>query len=303
MKNKTMSRASNWAGVALAGVLALMALVSPAGAVQSVRRAPAVAAPAAEAQPALSGNYVGGVDLAYSLPGVFTDTLPPPNPLPEVNLGQIDLGLMLTQAGTTVTGYVELTTTLVFTGEHTVGAVAYGPAVMGTLNGAKLTLISEKVSHKTAAGQTLERQFWLEVDPFVPEADNLLSGKYRETVWGYGPQPMTMVGTFTLQGPMSQGPAPLAAQLLASATVGMAPFQVYFTDQSSGDPTGWQWSFGDGDMSTQQNPVHTYTVPGTYTVSLTVTRNGETNTQTRTDYIRVLQAGDQRLVLPLVFRR
>jgi len=49
---------------------------------------------------------------------------------------------------------------------------------------------------------------------------------------------------------------------------------VTFTDTSydpDGVIVGWLWDFGDGTDSTEQNPVHTYTVPGTYTVTLTVT--------------------------------
>ncbi len=48
----------------------------------------------------------------------------------------------------------------------------------------------------------------------------------------------------------------------------------YFNDISSvtiGSITGWQWDFGDGNVSQQQNPVHTYAFPGNYTVNLTVT--------------------------------
>ena len=47
-----------------------------------------------------------------------------------------------------------------------------------------------------------------------------------------------------------------------------------FTDNTQGS-ISWFWNFGDGDTSTQQNPIHTYSLPGTYTVSLTtVTANG-----------------------------
>ena len=47
-----------------------------------------------------------------------------------------------------------------------------------------------------------------------------------------------------------------------------------FTDNSStgiGTITGWAWNFGDGNTSTLQNPSHTYTASGTYTVSLIAT--------------------------------
>ncbi|NTW24685.1 MAG: PKD domain-containing protein, partial [Lentimicrobium sp.] len=51
--------------------------------------------------------------------------------------------------------------------------------------------------------------------------------------------------------------------------------------------TSWQWNFGDGGTSTQQNPTHTYTLAGTYTVSLTVSDGSISNTETKTSYITV----------------
>lgn len=42
-----------------------------------------------------------------------------------------------------------------------------------------------------------------------------------------------------------------------------------FTDLSSGNPTSWTWDFGDGDSSNSQNPSHTYTTTGVYSVELT----------------------------------
>ena len=51
---------------------------------------------------------------------------------------------------------------------------------------------------------------------------------------------------------------------------------VQFHDESH-DPDGqivsWEWDFGDGEASKEQNPQHTYGQPGTYEVSLTVTDN------------------------------
>ncbi|MFN0175333.1 MAG: PKD domain-containing protein [Saprospiraceae bacterium] len=48
------------------------------------------------------------------------------------------------------------------------------------------------------------------------------------------------------------------------------PLQVTFTDVSSYLPTAWHWDFGDGAMSQDTNPVHTYALPGTYNVCLIV---------------------------------
>ncbi|NOX46053.1 MAG: PKD domain-containing protein [Chlorobi bacterium] len=46
-----------------------------------------------------------------------------------------------------------------------------------------------------------------------------------------------------------------------------------FTDASSSSAgiEFWNWEFGDGNTSTDQNPTHTYTVPGDYTISLSIT--------------------------------
>lgn len=57
-------------------------------------------------------------------------------------------------------------------------------------------------------------------------------------------------------------------QLTDSTGTGGFPFQ--FTDLSMGNPDNWFWNFGDGNTSTQQNPLHTYTEPGLYWVTLTV---------------------------------
>jgi lysophospholipase L1-like esterase len=49
---------------------------------------------------------------------------------------------------------------------------------------------------------------------------------------------------------------------------------IHFTDTTTGNPTSWSWNFGDGDTSTERNPVHTYKTTGNYQVTLTVTGLG-----------------------------
>ncbi|GAB5417862.1 MAG: hypothetical protein Crog4KO_23900 [Crocinitomicaceae bacterium] len=48
------------------------------------------------------------------------------------------------------------------------------------------------------------------------------------------------------------------------------PHTVFFTDNST-LPDTWFWDFGDASTSTLQNPIHSYTSFGTFTVTLTVT--------------------------------
>jgi PKD repeat protein len=65
------------------------------------------------------------------------------------------------------------------------------------------------------------------------------------------------------------------------------PLLVSFTDQSTNPVTSWAWDFGDGGTSTLQNPTHTYTAAGSYTVALTVSGPGGADTETQSGYVIV----------------
>lgn len=72
---------------------------------------------------------------------------------------------------------------------------------------------------------------------------------------------------------------------------GEAPLTVLFSDMSEAGTTNiteWQWDFGDGTTSTLRNPSHIYTLPGSYSVSLTVTTSVGTDTSVRRDYIQAV---------------
>jgi PKD repeat protein len=77
------------------------------------------------------------------------------------------------------------------------------------------------------------------------------------------------------------------AAFAADIMSGTAPLTVNFTDQSTGSPTSWTWDFGDGTNATEQNVSRTYTSAGTYTVNLTVTNAGGSDSEVKTDYIKV----------------
>ncbi|MEZ5147269.1 MAG: PKD domain-containing protein [Bacteroidales bacterium] len=66
---------------------------------------------------------------------------------------------------------------------------------------------------------------------------------------------------------------------------------VSFTDQSSCDPTGWSWSFPGGTPSSyvgQTPPAIQYDTEGSYDVTLTVTKGGSNDIETKTGYITVV---------------
>lgn len=72
--------------------------------------------------------------------------------------------------------------------------------------------------------------------------------------------------------------SPPTANFFASTTNGCQPLMVNFMDISTGQINSWQWNFGDGGMDFVPNPIYVYNQPGTYTVSLTVTGPGGSDT-------------------------
>ena len=80
------------------------------------------------------------------------------------------------------------------------------------------------------------------------------------------------------------------ANFTASATTGTAPLSLNFTSTSTGTINTYAWVFGDGTTSSAQNPVKTYSSAGSYTVSLTVTGPGGSNTRTTPNFITVTSA-------------
>ncbi len=81
------------------------------------------------------------------------------------------------------------------------------------------------------------------------------------------------------------------ANFAASDTTGCFPLKVFFSDSSlagSGTIASYQWDFGDGNLSTLQNPQHAYTNAGDFTVTLRVINtNGCVKVFTRPAYIKL----------------
>jgi PKD repeat protein len=90
-------------------------------------------------------------------------------------------------------------------------------------------------------------------------------------------------GQFAVAG----GVGPTASFTGSPTTTTTGTNVVFDSTASTGSPTTWSWTFGDGGTSSSQNPTHPYAAAGQYTVALQVTNANGSNTQTRTNYITV----------------
>lgn len=120
----------------------------------------------------------------------------------------------------------------------------------------------------------------IEGDLFIGAADTP-NGQFQLTLpQGITPRVLSFTATDST-GNTSEfsPPVPIItvqAAFTATPTIGNAPLNVSFTNQTTLEPAStvasYQWDFGDGSpVSTAVNPNHTFSQPGTYTVTLTVT--------------------------------
>lgn len=65
---------------------------------------------------------------------------------------------------------------------------------------------------------------------------------------------------------------------VANFSVSVTGLTASFTDTSTKSPTSWTWIFGDSsatsNTSNAQNPIHTYSAPGTYTITMFAANSG-----------------------------
>jgi len=110
--------------------------------------------------------------------------------------------------------------------------------------------------------------------PTVPQADDVQAIQYYYGTGSTTPPPSAPSASFTF----SPG-SPAAGQGIS------------FHDASTGSPTSWVWTFGDGTSALTANPSHTYAAAGTYTVSLSVTNAGGTGTTSRSITVAAAPVG------------
>jgi len=150
--------------------------------------------------------------------------------------------------------------------------------------------------------------------PLVVRFADTSSGVPNKWSWSFGDgttstignptHPYTKAGTYSVKLTVSNGagsstitknnflkitiPQKPVAAFSGSSTSGTTPLNVLFTDKSTGSPNAWRWSFGDGQTSTQQNPTHTYSKVGKYTVILRASNTAGSNSVTKSSYISVV---------------
>ena len=120
-----------------------------------------------------------------------------------------------------------------------------------------------------------------------PDHTYTSSGTYTVSLTATGPggsDVETKVGYVVVLDP------PPVSEFSATPVTGTAPLTVNFTNASTGGSvTSRLWDFGDFGTSTALNPSHTYLAAGTYTVSLTSTGPGGSDTETKVAYVTVLE--------------
>lgn len=85
------------------------------------------------------------------------------------------------------------------------------------------------------------------------------------------------------------GAAVPASSFTKNQTSGLANLSVLFTDTSTGTPSTWNWSFGDGlwQNGTTQNATKTYTLGGTYSIFL-ISNNTDGSNRSATQTVTVI---------------
>ncbi|ETR69813.1 MAG: hypothetical protein OMM_03681 [Candidatus Magnetoglobus multicellularis str. Araruama] len=113
---------------------------------------------------------------------------------------------------------------------------------------------------------------------------NSVGPKFQYTFW-------SVAQDYTIKAIFSPIPAPIA-DFYAEPISGFAPLIVDFINTSQNEFSSIQWQFGDNSKSNATTPVHTYALPGQYTVCLQLNGPGGAHALTKTAYIQVNEGCD-----------
>lgn len=146
----------------------------------------------------------------------------------------------------------------------------YPLAYRGRYFQAEFTFGWIKVATMDAADQMVSLQNFADFTggPVDLEADPISGDIFYVSLYGSAVRRIRYTGS-------SAGNTPPVAVAAAAPQAGIAPLEVSFSSAGSSDPDGdplaFAWNFGDGQGSTEANPVHLYPAPGAYVAVLSVT--------------------------------
>ena len=135
----------------------------------------------------------------------------------------------------------------------------------------------------------------MKLDVTVYQSDIGKYISYKTASGAEATQTQLISGGLTLRKDLTFRTTPLqTANFEATPVSGVSPLAVSFKDTSSSLPHEWYWEFGDGAVSTERNPSHTYVEGGQYTVRLTIgySNNGPIRQETKTNYITVQKGSE-----------
>jgi len=212
--------------------------------------------------------WLDGVDQQTATNTVLSDIAPGTHTIRLMKTGYLDvIQTIAVTAGETTTTSCSMTPTPPEAGSISISSIPTGAKIW--LNEVDLQASTNGI-----------------IQNLIPETYTL-----RLTKDGYydeiHPVTVTSGQTTTISYALSPSSPTPTASFTATPTSGTVPLAVQFNDTSTGAPTQWNWSFGDGATSSVQNPAHTYTQSGNYTVSLNATNSYGNNSTTRPGYITV----------------
>ncbi len=159
---------------------------------------------------------------------------------------------------------------------------AWWPESSSNTANAKYTIHHASGSHDVFVDQRTNGGRWNEIGEYYFE-----NGDYSVVISDQASSGVVIADGVRVEA-SNNPPSVIQADFNAENRYGPAPLEVTFDSENTGDITFFQWNLGDGTTNTTRTLVsHTYTNPGTYTVSLTVSGPAGTSTVTRPGYIVV----------------
>lgn len=140
----------------------------------------------------------------------------------------------------------------------------------------------------STAGQVLDTNAFAIANGTVPEMQPAIASGGGDTLIGvstFRPDASLAayrIGVYHANGTFTDPPG---AAFTGTPTSGCIPLTAQFTDRTIGSVDTWSWSFGDGGASSVQNPAHTYSTAGIYSVAMTASSNRGFDSAARIDYI------------------